>query len=93
MIGGNPNDFLNRVYSCQDTIFVYKRIKCWFQGYMPDDNSVHMEVTQYEPPSDREVWSYDAATIDECWQAFIKASLFNGKSFWEIEQDIEWVDN
>ena len=31
MIGGNPYDFLNRIYSCQDTIFIYKGIKYWFQ--------------------------------------------------------------
>ena len=24
MIGGNPNDFLDRIYSCQDTIYIYK---------------------------------------------------------------------
>lgn len=92
MIGGTPNEFLERVYSCQDTIYLYKGIKYWFQGYMPTFNTVHMEVIQYQPPSDRFVWEYDGSTIEECQQAFIHAPIFNGKSFWDAEQDIEWVD-
>ena len=69
MIGGNPNDFLDRIYSCQDTIYIYKGIKYWFQGYMPDSNTVHMEVIQYQPANNKEIWSHDAATIEQCKQA------------------------
>lgn len=76
MIGGNPNDFLDRIYSCQDTIYIYKGIKYWFQGYMPDSNTVHMEVIQYQPANNKEIWSHDAATIEQCKQAFIDAPLF-----------------
>lgn len=93
MIGGNPNDFLDRIYSCQDTIYQYKGIKYWFQGYMTDSNRVHMEIIQYFPASDREVWSYDGKTIDECWQAFVHAPIFDGRSFWNVEKNIEWLDD
>lgn len=55
MIGGNPNDFLDRIYSCQDTVYVYKGIKYWFQGYMPADGVVHMGIFQYQPPCERNV--------------------------------------
>ena len=93
MIGGNPNDFLDRIYSCQDTIYIYKGIKYWFQGYMPDSNTVHMEVIQYQPANNKEIWSHDAATIEQCKQAFIDAPLFDVKIFWDAEQDIEWIDD
>ena len=81
MIGGNPNDFLDRIYSCQDTIYIYKGIKYWFQGYMPDS------------ADNKDIWSYDATTIEQCKQAFIDAPIFDGKTFWDVEQDIEWVDD
>ena len=55
MIGGNPHDFLDRIYSCQDTIYIYNNIKYWFQGYMPNSNSVHMEIIQYQPASEHNV--------------------------------------
>ena len=92
MIGGSPTEFVDRIYSCQDTVFIYKGIKYWFQGYMPDENSAHMEVTQYQPSSERDVWSYDGKTIEECQNAFLQAPIFDGKTFWEAEQEITWVD-
>lgn len=92
MIGGNPNEFLDRIYSCQDTIFSYRGITYWFQGYMPNENTVHMEITQYLPPSERYVWEYDGTTIEECQQAFLEVPLFEGKMFWEAEQEIDWLD-
>lgn len=60
---------------------------------MPDSNTVHMEVIQYQPANNKEIWSHDATTIEQCKQAFIDAPLFDGKTFWDAEQDIEWVDD
>ena len=31
-------------------------------------------------------------SIEECHEAFLAAPMFGGKTFWEAEQDIEWVD-
>lgn len=93
MVGGTPNEFLNRIYSCQDTVYIYDGIKYWFQGYMPDDKSVHMEIIQYQPPSDKEIWCHDGKNIEECYQAFIDAPIFGGKTFWDAEQDVQWVDD
>jgi len=92
MINGNASEFIDRIYTCQDTVFVYNGIKYWFQGYMPNDNTVHMEVFQTEPAVDGYVWVYDGRSISEGQEAFQNASIFDGKTFWDVEQDIEWVD-
>lgn len=92
MINGNPGEFVDRVYSCQDTIFIFEGIKYWFQGYTLPDGSVHMEIFQYQPPSEKCLWEYNGKTIDECQKAFLEAPVFDGKTFWESEQEIEWVD-
>ncbi len=44
MIDGNPTEFVDRIYSCQDTVYIFKGIKYWFQGYMLSDGGVHMEI-------------------------------------------------
>lgn len=31
-------------------------------------------------------------TIEECHEACLAVPIFGGKTFWEAEQDIEWVD-
>lgn len=92
MIGGNPKGFINRIYSCQDTVFIYKGIKYWFQDYMPDKNSVHMEIFQSQPPSDNNLWEYNGNSISDGQPAFLDAPIFDGKTFREAESDISWVD-
>lgn len=93
MINGSPNEFIDRLYTCQDTVFIYKGVKYWFQGYMPDDNTVHMEVFQVDPAKDGYVWEYDGNSISEGQDLFKSAPIFNGKTFWDAEDDIEWVDD
>lgn len=92
MINGKANDFIDRIYSCQDTVFIFNDVKFWFQGYMLDDKSIHMEIFQVDPAKDDYVWVYNGKSILEGQVAFQKAPIFNGKTFWEVEKDIEWVD-
>lgn len=93
MNGGNAYDFVDRIYTCQDTVFIYQGIKYWFQGYTKDASTVHMEVIQYESPKEDYLWEYDGGTIEECQKAFLSAPLFDSKTFWEVEQMITWVDD
>ena len=93
MINGKASEFVDRIYSCQDTIFIYEGVKYWFQGYTLPNGVVHMEVSQYQPSCEQPVWEYDGKTIAECQTAFIEAPIFGGKSFWNAEQGIEWVDD
>ena len=51
-----------------------------------------MGIFPYQPPSETCLWEYDGATIEECQNAFLEAPIFNGKTFWDAEQQIEWVD-
>jgi hypothetical protein len=85
MINGDVKEFVDRIYSCQDAIFV-------FQCYTIPNKGVHIEVFQYQPPCEEYVWEYDGKTIAECQDAFLKAPIFGGKTFWNTETEIEWVD-
>ena len=93
MINGKAEDFVDRIYSCQDTVFIYNGIKYWFQGYMPCANTVHMEVFQISPESDNYIWEYNGNSVSEGQDAFQNAPIFNGKTFWEAEKDIVWTDD
>lgn len=92
MTGGTPKNFLERLYSCQDTVFIYHGIKYWFQGYMPDDESVRMEIFQYQPPEEGYIWFCEGKSIEECLEAFQSADIFENLCFWDAEQEIQWVD-
>ena len=91
MINGNPKEFVDTIYTCQDIVFIFNNIKYWFQGYMTEQG-VHMEVFQCEPPKDEYIWEYNGESIKEGQELFEMAPIFNGKTFWEAEKEIEWVD-
>ena len=76
MIDGNPNDFLNSIYSGQDTVFVFKGVKYWAQGYNRSNGGWHYEIIQVQPPSENRLWMCDTDTIDDCFKAFIEAPIF-----------------
>ena len=39
-----------------------------------------------------EIWSKENRSIEDNARAFLQALLFDGKSFLEREDEIEWVD-
>lgn len=91
MINGNPNEFIDAIYTCQDIVFIYDKTKYWFQGYIVE-NKVHMEIFQYEPAKDGYIGEYNGQSLSEGQENFQNAPVFNGKTFWQVEQEIEWVD-
>lgn len=92
MIDGNPIEFVDRIYSCQDTVFIFREVKYWFQGYRLPTGEVHMEIFQCDPPSETYLWECNGPTIEECQNEFLSAPIFAGKTFWQVEQEIRWVD-
>ena len=93
MIDGNPNEFIDKAYTGQDIIFIYHGIKYWFQGYTKNNGICHMEIFQYQPSSDDYIWEHNDVSMEKCLDEFIKAPIFDGKTFWDVEQEIQWVDD
>ena len=59
---------------------------------MPNENTVHMEIFQIDPAAEDYVWEYNGSSIKEGQKTFQTAPIFDGKTFWEVEQEMEWVD-
>ena len=98
MINGDPHEFVDHLYSGQDTVFVFHGVKYWFQGYTVEETKTdHMEIFQYqpspEPTGDYYLWTCDADSMEKCLDAFLDAPIFDGKCFWDVESEIEWVDD
>ena len=93
MINGDPHEFVDHLYSGQDTVYLFHGVKYWSQGYTDEDKTVwHIEVFQYQPPSDDFSWEHTSDSVTDCMEAFLSAPIFDGKTFWEAESEIEWVD-
>ncbi len=46
-----------------------------------------------EPVDYKVVYEVTDADFDKIKRDFLKAKIFDGKSFWEIEKEIVWMDN
>lgn len=91
MINGNPATFIDTVYSGQEIFFLYSGKKYMYQGYTVN-GVCRMEIQQHIPWSSELVWHTQSSSMQECLEEFEKAPIFNGKSFWDVESEIEWVD-
>lgn len=92
MINGNPHDFIDTVYSGQEIFFFFNGKKFMFQGYMERD-ICYMEIQQHFPWNPNEIWFAKGDSMLSCLDQFLDAPIFNQKTFWEVESEIEWVDD
>ncbi len=90
MINGDPHDFVETIYSGQDMTFWFHGKRYYFQGYNKADG-FFMEIYHMDPPYE-DFWSFFGADSGVCGDAFLEAPIFDGKTFWEVEQEIEWFD-
>jgi hypothetical protein len=90
VINGDSRDFIETIYSGQDIIYRFHGKKYCFQGYNKDDG-FFMEIYHCEPPYE-DTWSHFGSDSGQCGDAFQEAPIFDGKTFWDVEDEIEWVD-
>lgn len=94
MIDGNARDFLNKLYY-EDHYVIFNGEKYFLNGCQTKklDNgteSVRLEV--YNLTRDTTVFSVTKTSAADCIDAFEEAVIWNGRTFWEIESEIMWVD-
>lgn len=91
MINGNIEEFVEKLLDGEEVIYTYNGNKYFSQGYNLDDGTYYFELQQWEPV-DSILWHIEGLTRQESLNMFLKATLFEGKTFWEVEKEIEWVD-
>lgn len=95
MIAGNANDFINKL-SYEDHYVMFDNKKYFFNGCQTEKDtsgtikSVRLEV--YDLINKTTVFSVTKKSVIECLTAFEEAKIWNNKTFWEAESDMEWVD-
>ena len=89
MTGGTAQQFIDGLSNCMEEVFVYRGRTMCIQGWADKDERILFMLDQWEPPTTDYLWTYRAATVDECLQAFLEAPLFDGRTFWEAEGEME----
>ena len=95
MINGNTNEFFDNMYHGDEFEISYKEKQYFIQSYYNDFKIyIHEIIVKQTNPK------IDNDTIFECKsnnpqqniEDFQNAKIFEGKSFWEVEQEITWID-
>lgn len=91
MINGDPYEFLEMVSNAQEILYLYKGVRYFYQGYTKNDG-FHMEVFKYDAVNEGFVLN-ETTDYYHMIEIFENAPIFEGKTFWEVEKEIEWLDD
>lgn len=90
MKGGTTQEFIDGLAYGMEQIFVYRGRTMLVQGCVEDDHLWTATMDQIDPLIEEwSLWRYRAPTMAECLQAFLEAPLFDGRTFWEAEGEME----
>lgn len=91
MKNSDVNEFIDGLYYGDERFFLYDGNKYFLQGYCVDGKPM-LELYIIENPAVFFEWHTISHNGKYPVEEFENAKIFNGKSFWEIEKEIEWVD-
>ncbi len=92
MINGNVREFVDRIYYGDELIFMYKGQKFFLQGFLENDGICATYLDRWEPPADDYIWIGKGDSKNFSVEKFLNAKLWNNKTFWDVESEMEWVD-
>ena len=93
MINGNVNEFIENLYYGSEMNFAYADKQYFIQGWM-EQGLFTLELCQTIPLTTNEgycVWKDATDSSQVCVNNFLNAKIFDGKTFWEVEQEIDWL--
>lgn len=95
MIDGNASDFIDKL-SYEDHYIMFDGKKYFLNGCQTRKDScgnvISVKLEVYDLENEITVFSVTKNSISECLLEFEKTKIFNGKSFWKVEKEIELVD-
>ena len=96
MIDGNAKDFISKL-SYEDHYEVYNGKKYFFNGCQTakggDGQIIKVTLEVYDLDAGKTVFSTSHPSAEECISVFENAKIWDGKSFWDVEQEMQWVDD
>lgn len=90
MQGGNVNEFIDDLYYGFEQVFWYRGKKYFIQGLTIDDHP-WLLLDQWEPPGEDYVWKKEGKDTFPV-KDFLNAKIWDGRNFWEAQDEMEWVD-
>ena len=87
MIGNPISEFIDDLYCNPEMEMEYHGVRYLVSGYRDADNEYVLQIDTIEPQSSA-VFFVKKKTVRECVEAFEEATLFDGKTIYEAENEI-----
>ena len=93
MIDGKLSEFLDLLYMGEELLFEYHAEKFFLQGWSSEEQA-RMVLDKVSEPNSFEgyIWEITDRSMKKCADAFLKAPIWNGKNFLQIEREVRWSD-
>ncbi len=95
MIDGNPTEFIDKL-SYEDHYVIFQGKKFFLNGCQAKKdekgNVISVTLEVYDLANNRTIFTVTKKSVFECIKAFEEARIWDNKSFWEAESEIEWID-
>jgi len=87
MQGKKLSEFIDSLYSNPEMEIEYLNKKYLVSGYRTEDNEYVLQVDTIEANSEQ-VFYCKSIKIEICIEAFEKSQMFDGKTIYQVEQNI-----
>lgn len=92
MKNGNLTEFMDKLYYGEELEFEYQGKQYFLQGWSENSRCrMTLDAIDHQP-FEKYIWEYDHESMRNCAEAFIQAPIWEGKSFFQIESDVTWID-
>ncbi|MCD8307434.1 MAG: hypothetical protein LUD51_04310 [Clostridia bacterium] len=91
MIDGDTDEFIDAVEGGDDLTFMYNGQKFSLRGYTQNGKAT-LYLDRLDPPADDYVLVLVGSHFNYPVQAFLEAPVWDGKTFMEVEEEIQLLD-
>ena len=91
VINGKVSEFVDHIHYGDELIFRFHGREYFLQGFLADDGVLTLYLDRWQPPTDDYIWVGRGDDANNPVEDFLCASIWEGKSFWDIEQESEWI--
>lgn len=89
MLGNNLNEFMDDMYHNPEKEIIYRGKRYMVAGYSDKECELYtLEVYTIDKDC-KELFKHTSKERNECVEKFEKAKIFDGKTIYEAEKDIE----
>ncbi len=93
MLNGDINDFLDDMAYGYELVFVFRGKKFFLEGMSNEERKLTYYMWTIEPPADDYSLILVGGEHNYPLEEFLALKIWDGKTFMEVENEIEWVDD